>query len=108
MITTSFLDEDSVAVIPTSILWSLSDLAGNIINEREDIDFEVDNGLGTGGTLAATIEIILTGDDLQIAVDNDTVTRRLVIKALYDSSLGTGLKLKNSCEFEVENLASVV
>ena len=56
-IVVSFTDEDGVALIPTTITWSLADLNGAIINSRTDIAIAVP---------AATQTVVLSGDDLAL------------------------------------------
>lgn len=107
VITATFTDEDDAAVVPTAITWTLSDVGGDIINSRDGIDFEVDNGLGAAGTLASTVSIILTGDDLQMLGERPTEIRRFLLEATYDSSLGNGLNLRGACQFEINNLVAI-
>ena len=92
----NFDDEDDSAVIPDSILWTLSDGAGNIMNSREDISIAVP---------AASIEIKLTGNDLLIvSIDKK---RLLLAKAIYTSSRGAGQTLNRELEFEIIPIVKV-
>ena len=98
IITCAFTDEDSNAVAPSSIKWTLVDSFGNIINSREQVSVSVP---------ASSIEIILSGDDLQITTrDRNTeyADRYIVIEAIYDSDAGTDLPLKDQANFKIENL----
>lgn len=108
IITASFTDEDSNAVTPNSLTWTLSDKNGTVINSREGIDFEVDDGTSTPGVLSATVNIILNGNDLQIINNRDIETRRIVLESTYDSSLGNDLPLRGAAEFEVVNLVAII
>lgn len=101
VISASFLDEDSVAVIPDTITWTLSDLLGTIINSREDVSVD---------TPAASTDIVLSGDDLAFQSSESgkiKVTRKLLVEATYTSSLGSGLPLKDEVRFSIRNLLKV-
>lgn len=93
----SFFDEDDVAVTPTSITWTLSDVQGNVINSREDVAVAVP---------AATITIVLSGLDL--VLDNTYVSniRKILIKATYTSTLGSGLPLRDEITFEINDFSA--
>ena len=96
VITTEFEDEDSNPVIPTAITWTLTDDEGNVVNSRENIAV---------GVPAASIDILLYADDVQIGVFG--TVRRLLVQATYDSVLGSNLPLKGECYFTIENLTKV-
>jgi len=96
-----FTDDDGAAVAPTSATWTLTDNSGNIINSQEDIVI---------ASPASSETITLSDNDLQILSNETTlenVGRRFLIEAVYDSSLGTGLSLRDSCFFVIRNLAAV-
>jgi len=101
-IVVEFEDRDGDDVIPTSIKWTLTTTDGvTIINEREQEDVE---------TPAASIEILLSGDDLAlltVEVSDRTVARKLTIEAVYDSDLGDDLPLNSEKSFSVRNLAYI-
>ena len=101
VITCAFKDEDGQDVIPTSAVWTLTDEDGTVINGREDVAIT---------SLAASVNIVLTGDDLEIDTGfAGTAQRRTItVEAVYDSSLGTGLTLKAAAIFDIENLIAVV
>lgn len=92
-----FLNENSSPVTPTSATWTLSDINGNIINGRVDVNIS---------PLSTTVDIPLTGDDLAIS-DPVSLVRRFTVEALYDSTLGNGLKLNDEVEFSVDDLVNV-
>lgn len=93
----SFLDEDSNAVIPNSATWTLSDPNGIVVNNKQNVNIT---------PLAATVQVVLTGDDL--ALDGITSrVRRFTVKALYDSTLGTNLALNDEVQFTVEDFVNV-
>ena len=95
-----FTDEDGDSVTPASnVLWTLTDTSGTVINSRQD---EVESA-------AATVDIVLSGDDLAIQAGETAqyVERRILVETTYDSSLGSGLPLKKSGAFLVANLVAV-
>lgn len=96
MFVVAFTDEDATSVVPTEISWSLTDRHGNIVNNREDVSV----------TAAATITIVLSGNDLVLSNPHDNV-RILLIEAVYDSDLGSSLPLKGEAVFEIENHRSI-
>lgn len=92
----SFFDENSAAVAPNSIYYSLTDVAGSIVNSLQDV------GLSNP---AASAYIILSSNDLQISsgYQLDSEARRLMINANYNSSLGNNLSLRHMIKFDVTN-----
>lgn len=101
IITCAFTDEDDNAVIPDSIVWSLTDADGTVINSREDVAVE---------TPASSIDIVLSGDDLQILTTEEpskSVGRRIIVEAVYESDAGSSLPLKDEAAFVLENLTKI-
>lgn len=97
-ITVGFLDEDNNAMAPDTATWTLTDIEGNIINEREDVSI----------TTPGTSEVIeLSGDDL--AVDgNDIVQRLVTIEGTYTSvNYGASKPFKFQIQFPVEPIIIV-
>jgi hypothetical protein len=95
VITAAFKDEDGTAVTPQTVVWTLTDKDGTVINSREDVSETPDT----------SISVVLTGDDL--AVSTVGRTRVLTILATYNSDYGSLLKLKAAATFSVENLIAV-
>lgn len=95
VITAAFFDEDDSAVTPTSATWTLTDDLGNVVNDREDVAIS---------PLSASVDIVLTGDDLLLPASAGLIGRVLTVSALYNSALGTGLSLAAKIRFVVENL----
>lgn len=94
-IAAAFSDSAGNAVVPNSLTWSLADRDGTIINSREDVAVE---------TPAATVTIVLYGDDLELA-DPDNAARVFLIKGDYDDpDLGDGLPIAAEICFEIEEL----
>jgi len=97
VITCAFTDEDGDPVVPTTIKWTLTDGAGDVINEREQVSVLVP---------AATTYIVLSGDDLELEATDTSqyVNRYFLIEATYTSTYGTNLPLRDSTYFKIENL----
>lgn len=99
VITVSFTDEDEVAVIPATIVWTLTNTAGTVVNLRSDVAVAIP---------AASIDIVLKGNDLQLLTGEvNQGIRTFTVEATYDSALGLGLPLKASVRFIVDNLLVV-
>ena len=91
----SFFDENGNAVVPTSIIWSLSDDNGNIVNFRLDQKIAVP---------AASVNIVLSGSDVMRMVFDDLI-RYLKVSGTYNSSNGTGLTVAGQYRFGLIALA---
>lgn len=97
-ITCAFTDEDGDVVVPSSIVWTLTNEAGTVINSREQVAVAVP---------AASTTITLSGDDLAILtaeVNRREVKRYLVVEITYNSDLGSGLPGKDEGLFILNNL----
>jgi len=96
IITAAFKNESGVAVIPKSITWTLTNARGVVVNALEDVIV---------ASPAATINIVLTDDDLMISTYGGK--RIITICAVYDSAYGTDLTLKECATFDIDNLVAV-
>jgi len=97
VVTATFTDEDGNSVVPNNINWWLYDSSNNIVNGRSNIAIAIP---------AASIDIVLQGDDLAIiGRDNRRVMR---IEYDYDSSYGTGLPGKAEVEFDITDLETYI
>ena len=95
----TFKNETGSNVIPIDIVWTLADKFGNVINARSSVAI-----VG----MTAIVNIVLTGTDLIVSETFPAdVWRFLTVSATYDSTLGTGLKLRDSAKFQVANLTSI-
>ena len=98
-VTLEFADENGDAVIPTSIKWTWTTVDGvTVINDREQVVISVP---------AASVEILLEGDDLAFTEAEQTakeVDRRLTIEAVYNSDLGTDIPLRDDTIITIRNL----
>tara|TARA_Y100000593_G_C4294458_1_gene329893 strand:- start:1007 stop:1354 length:348 start_codon:yes stop_codon:yes gene_type:complete len=92
-------DENGSVITPASMTWGLFDNEGNVINSRSSVAVSTP-GLST--------DIVLSGDDLSLNGSTSLrVERVLRVNATYnpaDSSLGTGLPIKQEFHFFVHNL----
>ena len=87
------------AVSPSSAYWSLTDMAGTIINSRSDV---------TITSPTSSEDIVLKGADLLISAnENNEGVRVFTIEGEYDSSLGDNLPLKAQIEFIIDPLITV-
>jgi len=97
-ITAAFTDSAGNAVVPNSLTWSLADRDGTIINSREDEAI---------ATPAASVTVVLSGDDLELD-DPDNPVRVFLIQGDYDDPvLGSGLPIKEEAIFEISNLTII-
>jgi hypothetical protein len=94
VVSVGFVDEAGAAVTPTAARWSLVDAFGQVVNGRDGVVI---------GALAATVEIVLAGADLQVLGGWTGGGRRLVVQADY-FSLGQALTLNEEVEFVVRPL----
>lgn len=95
IIQATFTDENGASVIPDSVLWTLTDLVGNVINSRCDVSVPP----------AATVEIPLQGDDLLVSDDEpDMARRQVIVEATYTSANHGVLPLNSCTEFLVQRI----
>jgi len=87
-------DENGDPLTPNTLTWTLTNLAGNVINERAGIEF---------ATPASTVTVVLTGDDLALPERADPL-RVVTLEGTYDSDLGNDLPLKEEVQFTIRNL----
>lgn len=90
-----FTDESGSSVTPTTFTWTLTDLAGNVINGRSAVSV----------TPAASVSFLLTGNDL--AMSGSDARRMLLIECTYTSTLGSNLPLKAQASFSIEGMVGV-
>ena len=94
VVVAAFTDEEGVAVVPTSVTWTLTKMDATVINSRSAVVIAA----------AASVSIVLSGADLD---PDDGLVRLLTVEAVYDSALGTGLPLKQEAVFHLEDLRAV-
>lgn len=91
----TFKDENDDPVTPDTLIWSLTDGEGNVINNREDIS-------ETPGTV---VSFVLAGDDLKYA---DGPDRSLIIEATYTSvDHGASRPLNDSAHFRISDIETI-
>lgn len=87
---------------PTTLFWILTDLTGNVINNRGNEEIT---------TPTATVTITLEGPDLDFYGSDEMnaaqVGRRLIVHGTYDSSLGSDLDLVEFAEFSIINVPGI-
>lgn len=98
--TCAFKDANGEGVTPSSATWTLTDTSGTVINSREAVAIS---------SLAASVDVVLSGDDLAISSGFDGVAeeRVLTVEYVYDSDEGTDLPGKGECRFFIDSLVAV-
>lgn len=91
LVTASFTDEAGENVVPQSIIWTLKDSTGAVVNSREDISV----------TPAETITILLSGADLYVGT-RKYMRLTLTLTMTYNSSYGMGLTSTEQVWIHVE------
>lgn len=94
-IVVSFTDENGDTLIPATLFWDLVDPDDEIINDREDVEIE---------SPAASVTIVLSGDDLPSTENNDGTYDHLflVVHGTFTSDLGVGLPFQDQVRFSIE------
>jgi hypothetical protein len=94
-----FLDENDDEADMETLVWSLTDISENIINDLEQEVVATPN---------SPVTILLSGDDLQILAHErgaPQVFRFLVLEGTYNSStLGNDLPKTEQIMFKINNL----
>jgi hypothetical protein len=96
-IVVSFFDTTQSPVIPSSVKWTLTDLEGNVVNERSEESI----------TPGAVVTIVLSGADLAITSALVGRKRQLLVEAVYTGTLGTNLPLVQAVNFEITGLIGI-
>ncbi len=99
IITADFTDEDGQPMTPASLVWTLTDTSGAVINSREDVAV-------TG--LASQVNIVLSGNDLALSEGETIAARILTLEGTYESAVTGGtLPIKDSVHFRIRGLVAV-
>jgi hypothetical protein len=101
IVLTGWVDALGESVLPEEIHWTLTDLHGNVINDREDVVITPDE----------TVVILLDEDDLALDTEDqyrDYVTRIVSVAAMYTSSLGNDLWTREEYRLRISPLRNVV
>jgi len=98
IITAEFEDASGALVVPDSISWTLTDERGRVMNSRSAVAIAVP---------ASSIDIVLNGADLALTGDGDKGGRVLTVEAVYDSTEGLNLPLKDEVRFRIAPLLKV-
>lgn len=94
--TVSLTDETGASATPSAATWTLTNTAGTVINSRSAVSL----------TPAASMKIVLSGDDLAVTDSGDLV-RYITLEFTYTSTNGSGLKAREVVRFTIENLLAV-
>jgi hypothetical protein len=88
--TETLSDGSVVDVTPESVVWSLTDVNGNIINGRDDVSL----------TPATTVAAVCYGDDILL---DDGEERRITFDCVYNSvEFGSNLPLSKQASFQID------
>lgn len=88
----TFTDASGGAVTPSAVTWSLHDDSGTVVNSRSNVS----------ATPGATVTIVLSGADL--AMPTTDRRRVLTVDAVYTSTEGVGLPLRDIVRFMIQPL----
>lgn len=92
LVTQSFTDVEGNEIIPDSIVWSLTDSYGSIVNSRENV---------VVATPAQEITVLLSNLDFN---PEEEKTRIITFEAEYTSvTYGTGLKTSSQYEISISS-----
>lgn len=98
ILSVTFTDSEGALVVPTYATWTLSDGDNAVVNSRSEVPIT---------PLASTVHIVMHGDDLALPVPRER-TRRVLVKAIYDSATyGSGLPMNEEFEFNIVDLRSM-
>jgi hypothetical protein len=95
-VTVNFKDEDGQAVAPKSATWTLTTLAGVVVNNRQAVVIPT--------PIASTILVTLTGNDLAISKGKKFQERILLVESIYDSVEADDVPMVDYVRFPVENV----
>ena len=93
-------DAAGQSVTPESLTWTLSTAAGAVINSRSAVS----------ATPAASVVIVLNNNDLAFQAGELATSyqwRVLTVEGTYNSSLGSGLALREEYRFKLKPLLMV-
>lgn len=88
----SLTGDDGTTVTPSTAQWTLTDMAGNVINERSNVVI---------ATPAASNEIVLTGSDLA-EIANDAGYRVITVSGSYVVGEGQFRSFTEEIVFSIE------
>lgn len=106
-IVAAFTDDAGVAVVPNTgtLVWTLLKKVGV---GAAAVATVVNGKLNVAATSAATVTIVLSGDDLALVVgEGNPKTRYVLFEGLFNSSLGNNLPFKHECSFTISDLVGV-
>lgn len=96
-VTVTFTDENGDPVTPNAdtLTWTLTDVRGNVINERDQVPVASD----------ASVTIVLNGDDLARTANG--LNRIILFECEYDSTLRDDVYLKAQETFNIEEVTAL-
>jgi hypothetical protein len=100
-------DEDGNAVTPATLAWSLTDINGSLMNDREDVDFESDDGTGSAGVLSTAMTLKLFGNDTALHTTAGSNERVVTFKYTYVDGDGDTVQDNQQIGFYIDDLVNV-
>lgn len=98
VITAAFTDAAGSAVTPNTIVYTLTDINGTVINSKSSVSVTPDT----------SVDIVLSGDDLAMQSGESVIAERLLtIEAVYDSTEGTNMPLNAEVHFYIDDLKNI-
>jgi hypothetical protein len=99
VVTVAFTNKAGAPVTPDSCTWSLTTYAGVAINSRTAVVIT---------PLSTSVDIVLSGLDLALQTgETNEGMRLLTVQAVYSSTEGASLPLKEEYVFRVRGLTAV-
>jgi hypothetical protein len=99
VITLAFANKAGTGVTPDSATWTLTDGGGTVINSRSGVVI---------APLAASVDVVLSGDDLAMQAGETSYGNRLfTVQAVYSSTEGASLPMKEEYQFMIRGLTVV-
>lgn len=92
-------DADDTRVTPTSVMWSLTDLEGYVVNNRENVV----------ETAALTVSIVLSAADLTFfSGETESASRIITVVSSYNSATyGSNLQINEEGYFYIKGLKNI-
>ena len=90
----TFYDEDNALVTPTNLLWTLTDMDGNVINNRDAVTV----------TPSESTENDILGSADTVIVAGQINERLFLAEWIYNSTYGTGITSKKQAIIVIDDI----
>jgi hypothetical protein len=97
----AFTDDAGTALVPNTgtLMWTL-------LKKVDGVATVVNSKLNVAITSAASVTVVLSGDDLALVV-GQSKSRWVLFEGEYNSALGSNLPFKHECVFQILDLVGV-